>query len=68
MALLFTIFMRVLVTLFTVGIVGSAVVVSITFVDQSKNPVPNGVWSSAYGFRLTHRQNVMINVAMICGN
>jgi hypothetical protein len=42
--------------------------VSITFVDQSKNPVPNGVWSSAYGFRLTHRQNVMINVAMICGN
>jgi hypothetical protein len=34
MVLLFTIFMRVLVTLFTVGIVGSAVVVSITFVED----------------------------------
>jgi hypothetical protein len=43
-------------------------IVSITFLDQSKNPVAEGVWSSAYGFRLTHRQNVKINVTLICGN
>jgi hypothetical protein len=43
-------------------------IVSVTFLDQSKNPIAEGVWSSAYGFRLTHRQNVKINVALICGN
>jgi len=43
-------------------------IVSITFLDQSKNPIAEGVWSSAYGFRLTHRQNVKINVNLICGN
>ena len=43
-------------------------IVSITFLDQSKTPIAEGVWSSAYGFRLTHRQNVKINVALICGN
>jgi hypothetical protein len=40
MALLFTIFMRVLVTLFMVGIVGSAVVVSITFVEDFQELFP----------------------------
>jgi len=43
-------------------------IVSITFLDQSKTPIAEGLWSGAYGFRLTHRQNVKINVAMICGN
>jgi hypothetical protein len=43
-------------------------IVSITFLDQSKNPIAEDVWSSAYGFRLTHRQNVKINVTLICGN
>jgi hypothetical protein len=43
-------------------------IVSITFLDQSKTPIAEGVWSSAYGFRLTHRQNVKINVTLICGN
>jgi hypothetical protein len=43
-------------------------IVSVTFLDQSKTPIAEGVWSSAYGFRLTHRQNVKINVSLICGN
>jgi hypothetical protein len=34
MVLLFTIFMRVLVVLFMAGIVGSTIVVSITFVED----------------------------------
>jgi hypothetical protein len=40
MVLLFTIFMRVLVTLFMVGIVGSAVVVSITFIEDFQELFP----------------------------
>lgn len=40
MALLFTIFMRVLVTLFMVGIVGSAVVVAITFIEDFQELFP----------------------------
>ncbi len=41
--------------------------VSITLLDPSKTPLPEGVWTSAYGFRLTHKQNVIISVMMICG-
>jgi hypothetical protein len=41
--------------------------VSITLLDPSKAPIPEGVWTSAYGFRLTHKQNVIISVMMICG-
>jgi hypothetical protein len=42
--------------------------VSITLLDQTRNPIPDGVWTSAYGFRLTHKQSVLINVVMICGD
>ncbi len=41
--------------------------VSITLLDPSKAPIPEGVWTSAYGFRLTHKQNVIIRIMMICG-
>jgi hypothetical protein len=43
-------------------------VVSIIFLDQSGNPIPVGVWSSAYGFRLAHRQTIKVEAAMFCGN
>lgn len=43
-------------------------VVSVVFLDQSKEPIPDGVWSSAYGFRLAHRQNIKVRAALICGN
>jgi hypothetical protein len=41
--------------------------VSITLLDQSKGAIPDNVWTSAYGFRLTHKQNVIISIIMICG-
>jgi hypothetical protein len=41
--------------------------VSITLLDQSKVAIPDNVWTSAYGFRLTHKQYVIISIIMICG-
>jgi len=41
--------------------------VSIVFLDKNGAPLPTGVWSEAFGFRLLHRQTVKIEAALICG-
>ncbi len=43
-------------------------IVSIVFLDQSGEPIPEGAWASAYGFRLLHRQSIKVEAAMICGD
>ena len=42
-------------------------VVSLQYLDRSGAPLPPDVWGEAFGFRLLHRQNVMIEAALICG-
>ena len=41
--------------------------VSIVFLDRNGAPIPAGVWSETFGFRLLHRQTVKIEAALICG-
>ncbi|MDE3177511.1 MAG: hypothetical protein KGM15_15530 [Pseudomonadota bacterium] len=43
-------------------------IVSIRYLDQAGNPIPPGAWTSAFGFRLAHRQIIKVEAAMICGN
>ncbi len=43
-------------------------VVSVILLDENKNPIPDGAWASASGFRLRRKWEVKVRVIMVCGS
>jgi hypothetical protein len=43
-------------------------IVPVTLVDAKMNPIPEGVWTPASGFKVTNPPGAKVNVILICGN